>query len=47
VEGRVDFQHVHFGYGADKIIIHDFSFYAESGQKIAIVGSTHAGKTTM
>jgi ATP-binding cassette, subfamily B, multidrug efflux pump len=47
VEGRVDFQHVHFGYSANKIIIHDFSFYAEPGQKIAIVGPTGAGKTTM
>ena len=47
VQGRVDFQHVHFGYSAEKIIIHDFSFYAEPGQKIAIVGPTGAGKTTM
>ena len=47
VEGRVDFNHVHFGYSDDKIIIHDFSFYAEPGQKIAIVGPTGAGKTTM
>ncbi len=47
VEGRVDFKHVHFGYSADKIIIHDFTFYAEPGQKIAIVGPTGAGKTTM
>ncbi len=47
VDGRVDFQHVHFGYSDDKIIIHDFSFYAEPGQKIAIVGPTGAGKTTM
>ena len=46
-EGRVDFQHVHFGYNPDKIIIKDFSFYAEPGQKIAIVGPTGAGKTTM
>jgi ATP-binding cassette subfamily B protein len=47
VEGRIDFQHVHFGYSDDKVIIHDFSFYAEPGQKIAIVGPTGAGKTTM
>ena len=47
VEGRVDFQHVHFGYSDDKIIIHDFTFYADPGQKIAIVGPTGAGKTTM
>lgn len=46
-EGRVDFKNVHFGYEPDKIIINDFSFYAEPGQKIAIVGPTGAGKTTM
>jgi ATP-binding cassette subfamily B multidrug efflux pump len=46
-EGRVDFKNVHFGYSPDKIIINDFSFYAEPGQKIAIVGPTGAGKTTM
>lgn len=46
-EGRVDFKNVHFGYNPDKIIINDFSFYAEPGQKIAIVGPTGAGKTTM
>jgi ATP-binding cassette subfamily B multidrug efflux pump len=47
VEGRVDFKNVHFGYSPDKTIINDFSFYAEPGQKIAIVGPTGAGKTTM
>ena len=47
VEGRVDFKNVHFGYSDDKIVIHDFTFYAEPGQKIAIVGPTGAGKTTM
>jgi ATP-binding cassette subfamily B protein len=47
IEGRVDFKDVHFGYTPDKIIINDFSFYAEPGQKIAIVGPTGAGKTTM
>ncbi len=47
VQGRVDFKDVHFGYSPDKIIINDFSFYAEPGQKIAIVGPTGAGKTTM
>ena len=46
-KGRVDFKNVHFGYNPDKIIINDFSFYAEPGQKIAIVGPTGAGKTTM
>jgi ATP-binding cassette subfamily B protein len=43
----VDFKNVHFGYNPDKIIINDFTFYAEPGQKIAIVGPTGAGKTTM
>ncbi len=47
VDGRVDFKNVHFGYNPDKIIINDFTFYAEPGQKIAIVGPTGAGKTTM
>jgi ATP-binding cassette subfamily B multidrug efflux pump len=47
VEGRVDFKNVRFGYNPDKIIINDFTFYAEPGQKIAIVGPTGAGKTTM
>ena len=47
LDGRVDFKNVHFGYSPDKIIINDFSFYAEPGQKIAIVGPTGAGKTTM
>jgi ATP-binding cassette subfamily B multidrug efflux pump len=46
-EGRVDFKNVHFGYNPDKTIINDFSFYAEPGQRIAIVGPTGAGKTTM
>jgi ATP-binding cassette subfamily B multidrug efflux pump len=46
-EGRVDFKNVHFGYSPDKIVINDFTFYAEPGQKIAIVGPTGAGKTTM
>jgi ATP-binding cassette, subfamily B, multidrug efflux pump len=46
-EGRVDFKNVHFGYSPDRIIINDFSFYAEPGQRIAIVGPTGAGKTTM
>lgn len=45
--GRVEFKNVHFGYNQDKIIINNFSFYAEPGQKIAIVGPTGAGKTTM
>ena len=44
---RVEFDHVHFGYNPDKIIINDFSANVEEGQKIAIVGPTGAGKTTM
>ena len=47
VGGAVEFQHVHFGYSPDKIIINDFSRRVEPGQKIAIVGPTGAGKTTM
>jgi ATP-binding cassette, subfamily B, multidrug efflux pump len=45
--GKVEFEHVHFGYNPDKIIIKDFSAVANPGQKIAIVGPTGAGKTTM
>lgn len=47
LEGRVEFDHVHFGYNPDHIIINDFSAKVEPGQKIAIVGPTGAGKTTM
>ena len=47
LEGRVEFEHVHFGYNPDHIIINDFSVKVEPGQKIAIVGPTGAGKTTM
>ena len=47
MEGRVSFEHVKFGYDADKIIIHDFSSEVEPGQMVAIVGPTGAGKTTM
>lgn len=48
VQGTVDFDHVRFGYeDTDKIVIHDFSAHANPGQKIAIVGPTGAGKTTM
>ena len=43
----VEFRHVHFGYDSNKIIINDFSARAEPGQKIAIVGPTGAGKTTI
>lgn len=47
VKGNVSFEHVKFGYNPDKIIIKDFSFEVKPGQKIAIVGPTGAGKTTM
>lgn len=47
LKGSVQFAHVQFGYSPDKIIIHDFSSVVEPGQKIAIVGPTGAGKTTM
>ena len=47
IEGNVTFDHVHFGYHEDRIIIHDFSAKVKKGQKIAIVGPTGAGKTTM
>lgn len=47
VRGDVSFEHVHFGYDPGKIIINDFSAEAKAGQKIAIVGPTGAGKTTM
>ncbi|MBU0936931.1 MAG: ABC transporter ATP-binding protein/permease [Spirochaetes bacterium] len=45
--GRVEFRNVHFGYTPDKIIINDFSAIAEPGHKVALVGPTGAGKTTM
>lgn len=47
VSGKVDFDHVRFGYNPDQIIIHDFTAHVEPGQKIAIVGPTGAGKTTI
>lgn len=47
LEGNVSFDHVHFGYNADKIIVNDFSAEVKEGQKIAIVGPTGVGKTTM
>ena len=47
ITGEVTFDHVHFGYDPEKIIIHDFSAHVLPGQKIAIVGPTGAGKTTM
>ncbi len=47
VAGNVEFQHVHFGYNPEKTIIKDFSASVKPGQKIAIVGPTGAGKTTI
>jgi len=47
VQGHVEFKDVHFGYNPEKIVINDFSAEAEPGHKIAIVGPTGAGKTTM
>ena len=47
IEGSVEFKHVHFGYNPEHTIINDFSAKVEPGQKIAIVGPTGAGKTTM
>jgi ATP-binding cassette, subfamily B, multidrug efflux pump len=47
VRGHVDFDHVRFGYTPEKTVIKDFSAYAERGHKIALVGPTGAGKTTM
>jgi ATP-binding cassette, subfamily B, multidrug efflux pump len=47
VEGQVEFQNVHFGYDPEKVIINDFSATIRPGQKIAIVGPTGAGKTTI
>ena len=47
LEGNVQFEHVKFGYNPDKIIVNDFSADVHDGQKIAIVGPTDAGKTTM
>ncbi|MCL2508253.1 MAG: ABC transporter ATP-binding protein/permease [Oscillospiraceae bacterium] len=47
VKGDVEFRHVNFGYVPEKTVIHDFSAEVKAGQKIAIVGPTGAGKTTM
>ena len=46
-EGWIGFEHVSFGYDPDKLLMKDISFKAEPGQKIAVVGSTGAGKTTL
>ncbi|EOU1571374.1 ABC transporter ATP-binding protein [Clostridium perfringens] len=47
IRGEVEFEDVHFGYNPDKIIINDFSVDVKPGQKVAIVGPTGAGKTTI
>ena len=47
LEGKVEFRHVRFGYDAEKPVIHDLSAVVQPGQKIAIVGPTGAGKTTL
>jgi ATP-binding cassette subfamily B protein len=47
IQGDVEFDHVHFGYKEDQTIINDFSVHVRPGEKIAIVGPTGAGKTTM
>lgn len=47
IKGNIEFKHVRFGYTKDKVIIKDFNAVVKSGQKIAIVGPTGAGKTTM
>ncbi len=47
VRGRVSFEHVHFGYDPQKVVIRDFSVDIKPGQKVAIVGPTGAGKTTI
>ena len=45
--GNVTFEHVNFGYNKDQTIINDFSVDVKEGQKVAIVGPTGAGKTTL
>lgn len=47
IEGNVSFEHISFGYDSSKIIVHDFNADVKAGQKVAIVGPTGAGKTTM
>ncbi|MBO3362443.1 ABC transporter ATP-binding protein [Clostridium perfringens] len=47
IRGEVEFEDIHFGYNEDKIIINDFSVDVKPGQKVAIVGPTGAGKTTI
>ena len=47
IKGEVDFSHVKFGYNPENIIVHDFSCHVKPGQKVAIVGPTGAGKSTL
>ncbi len=47
VKGQVAFEHIHFGYTPEETVINDFSFTAQPGQRVAIVGPTGAGKTTI
>lgn len=47
LEGKIDFEHVNFGYDKDTTIIKDFTAHIKPGQKVALVGPTGAGKTTM
>ncbi len=47
IKGEVSFEHVRFGYTPDKVVIHDFNSNIKSGQMVAIVGPTGAGKTTL
>ncbi|MDU3153855.1 MAG: ATP-binding cassette domain-containing protein [Anaerococcus hydrogenalis] len=47
LEGKIDFEHVNFSYDGKNQILKDVSFYARPGEKIAFVGSTGAGKTTI
>ena len=47
IQGQVTFENVHFGYNPDKIIINDFSMFINAGKRVAIVGPTGAGKTTI
>ncbi len=47
MKGNVEFSHVDFGYVPDKMVLHDITLYAKPGQKVALVGATGAGKTTI
>lgn len=47
MEGRINLKEVDFGYNEDELVLHDITIYAEPGQKIALVGATGAGKTTI